>query len=218
MPKSSQLADVFPKEEIITAVPGAQFAELGLGDLPTIASRHRVKLSEIALTAWDYAMSSDEFRHIDPTVLGEAVDQKHSKLLVMMERVLGRKLLVDIWHVRLASDDLTGPACCEATLAHVYPNRLHLADISLLDPARPRQPAPSPDQSHESLRLFKTFLKRAEGVARRIGAQRITLTAANSDLYDQFQRYGFQLADTRSAPMAVKYGAGIPMTKLVPAE
>lgn len=85
------------------------------------------------------------------------------------------------------------------SLAHLYPNHVHIGDALLLDPSRPRQNPPHVDQTHESLRLFPSLLDRLAAAASQRGAEMLTLTAANRPLRDTFERYGFCLADTIGA-------------------
>lgn len=203
------LAKIVPRAEIEQAVPGASFEEMTAHDLKDFARRKPETLRELALSSWDYALSG-EFNHVDPRLFADEVDENDPKLLTKMERALGVKLLRDLYHFEATARGDAAPFA-EGTFAVVYPTRLHIADIKMLDPSRPRSGADWSDQTHHSLRLFPALLNNAVRVAREIGTDRITLTAANRSLHDAFARHGFSLADTRSARPAFEFGAGIAM-------
>jgi hypothetical protein len=203
------LSKIVPRAEIEAAVPGSSFIERTKRDLNILAQEEAQFLRELALSSWDYALSG-QFRHVNPRLLGDAVDQYDPKLLIKMERALGIKLLHDVYHFRMTVPG-DGEPFAEGVFASMYNKRLHIADIKMLNPAKPRQDSEWPDQTHHSLRLFPTLLDNAREVGGEIGAERITLTAANLSLFDAFGKHGFRLADTRSARPAYEGGEGIPM-------
>ncbi len=207
------LAKIVPRAAIEAAVPGSSFVERTKRDLNVLAQEEAQSLRELALSGWDYALSGP-FRQVDPRLLGDAVDQHDAKLLIKMERALGIKLLHDVYHFRMTLPEDSEPFA-EGTFASMYNKRLHIADIKMLNPAEPRQDSEWPDQTHHSLRLFSTLLDNAREVGGEIGAERITLTAANPSLFDAFRRHGFRLADTRTARSAYEAGVGIPMMSAI---
>ena len=205
------LSRIVPIDDVKSIVPDFQLTERTKNELQRFAAEDSETLREIALSSWDYALST-EFNDINPRLLGDAVDRNDPKLLIKMERALGVKLLDDLYSFKMRVSAEDAEPFAEGTFASVYRRRLHIADLKLLNPNKPRSDAEYPDQTHESLRLLSVLLERARVVAREIGAERITGTAANRRLFDAFQKHGFLLSDTRGSRPALQAGAGIPVT------
>jgi len=208
----SKLHAIFPEQGIRAAIPEAAFTSFGMKDLSSIVRLKSLALFELGLTTWHAAMMSRQFR-VAPNALGDLVDRKEPNLLKYVSRALNRKVLFDISY-RFATDPSTeaSPPKLQLLVAHTYPNRLHIADIQLLDPRKPKAGAGADDdQSHESLRLLGVTLENAKTVAREIGADQITLTAANRELVPVFARHGFTVERSLAAQQAVAMDAGVPM-------
>lgn len=100
--------------------------------------------------------------------------------------------------------------------SHIFPNRLHIADVQLLNPESARANFQADgDQSHNSLRLFSSLLANAEKIGKDIGAEKITLTSANNPLISTFKKHGFAVEDSGMARQAMSIGFGIPMELVI---
>ncbi|NKL75724.1 hypothetical protein [Rhizobium leguminosarum] len=212
----SILDEIFPAAEISEKLPDAQVSVLGVKDLPEIIRLKGMTMFEMGLTTWHAAMISGQFE-VSPNSLGDLVDRGEPNLLKYVSRALNRKVVFDISY-RYAT--VPGAATMEPKMqvlvAHLFPNRLHIADVQLLDPRKPKKNSQlNDDQSHESLRLFGVLIANAERVAKEVQAEQITLTAANRRLVTAFQKYGFKVEDSGMARQAMAFDAGIPMERTI---
>ncbi|MBY5818475.1 hypothetical protein HFN60_22950 [Rhizobium leguminosarum] len=212
----SILDEIFPAAEISEKLPDAQVSVLGVKDLPEIIRLKGMTMFEMGLTTWHAAMISGQFE-VSPNSLGDLVDRGEPNLLKYVSRALNRKVVFDISY-RYAT--VPGAATMEPKMqvlvAHLFPNRLHIADVQLLDPRKPKKNSQlNDDQSHESLRLFGVLIANAERVAKEVQAEQITLTAANRRLVTTFQKYGFKVEDSGMARQAMAFDAGIPMERTI---
>ena len=191
------LADVFPRTEILAAVPAAQFEVRTLKDLARFAVEEPSTLMGLGFASWDHALSCGK-HNLDPEMLAAPIQAEDPMLIRYVAEALGRPVLLDFHHVN-ASLPGQNEAFATTTLAHLYPNHVHIGDVLLLDPSRPRTGPRWIDQKFESLRLFPAFLERLRTAALELGAEKLTLTAANRSLRLVFERYGFRMADTFGA-------------------
>ncbi|SEI15074.1 hypothetical protein SAMN05216228_1028104 [Rhizobium tibeticum] len=212
----SKIDEVFPIDDISEKIPSAQFTALGMKNLPEIIRLKGMTMFELGLTAWHAAMISGQFQ-VAPNSLGDLVDRREPNLLKYVSRALNRKMVFDIsYQFATVPSVPTAEPKIQLLIAHLFPNRLHIADVQLLNPESVRAHSKADDdQSHNSLRLFGGLLAKAERVAKDIGAEKITLTSANSPLVSTFKRYGFAVEDSGMARQAMSVGFGIPMELVV---
>lgn len=208
----SKLHTIFPEDGVRTAIPEATFTSFGLKNLPSIATLKPQTMFELGLTTWHAAMMSRQFS-VAPNILGDLVDRREPHLLKYVSRVLNQKVLFDLSY-RLANVPGTGTIQpkTQILVAHVFPNRIHIGDVQLLDPRKPKGGVDADDdQSHESLRLLGPAIENAMKAAHDVGADQITLTAANRGLVSVFGRHGFAVERSPFAEQAMAMGVGIPM-------
>ncbi|MFW2227764.1 hypothetical protein [Rhizobium sp. CRRU65] len=208
----SKLHTIFPEDGVRTAILEATFTSFGLKNLPSIATLKPQTMFELGLTTWHAAMMSGKFS-VAPNILGDLVDRREPHLLKHVSRALNRKVLFDLSY-RLANvpGTETIQPKTQVLVAHVFPNRIHIGDVQLLDPRKPKGGAEADDdQSHESLRLLGPTIENAVKAARDVGADQITLTAANGELVSVFSRHGFAVEESPFAKQAMAMGLGIPM-------
>lgn len=206
----SELQKIFPRKEILAAVPGVEFQHWGLEDIRAIADMKPEAMHEMGLATWSQAVISGEF-DLDPRALAKHVDAEDPHLLRHVSRALDRKVLFDLSYTTGTLPDQSGmEPVLQALIGHLWPRRLHIADVQLLDPRKPVGDATG-DQSHESLRLLGAFMENCKTVAAEVGASKITLTAAYAELLPVFERNGFSVEDSEPGRVARQYGLGIPM-------
>ncbi len=210
------LDEILPAAEISKTLTDAQFSVLGIKDFPEIVRLKGMAMFEMGLTAWHAAMMSGQFS-VPSNSLGALVDRRDPNLLKYVSRTLNRKVVFDIsYQYAIVPGAIAMEPKIQTLVAHLFPNRLHIADVQLLNPRKPKAGSQlDEDQSHESLRLFGTLIGNAERVAKQVQAKQITLTAANIQLVTTFQRYGFEIEDSRMARQAMAFGVGIPMERAV---
>ncbi|MBN9135670.1 hypothetical protein [Phyllobacterium sp. SL163] len=212
----SKLDGVFPIAEILEKIPSAEFTTLGMRNLAQIIRLKGMAMFELGLTAWHAAMISGHF-NIAPNSLGDLVDRGEPNLLKYVSRALNRKMVFDIsYQYATVPTAPTAEPKIQLLIAHLFPNRLHIADVQLLNPESVRaQFEGHEDQSHNSLRLFGRMLANAEMIAKDIGAEKITLTSANNPLISTFKKHGFAVEDSGMARQAMSVGFGIPMELVI---
>lgn len=207
-----KLSEIFPTEHIVELVPEAEIHSLGRADIKEIVSLKPKTMHEMGLSTWHAAMMSGQF-DVDPAMLAEHVDSGDPNLLKRVSHALGQKVVFDLnySYATIPGQHLEEPAI-QSLIGHLYPNRLHIGDVKLLDPRKPRSDSMNEDdQSHQSLRLFGEFMENCRSAAEEIGANKITLTAAYGKLLDPFRAHGFEVEDSEMGRMAVSFGMGIPM-------
>ncbi|TKA95421.1 hypothetical protein FAZ78_16940 [Cereibacter changlensis] len=212
----SELARILPAEAAIAAVPEIQILHLGLSDIKEIVRHKPLAMHEMGLATWHAALSTGRF-NLNPMMLSAHVDSSDPNLLRHVSRALNQKVLFDLCYSYgiIPGQDLEEPAL-QVTTAHLFPNRLHIADVKLLDPRKPVENASQKDdQSHESLHLFGELLINARAAARAIKAEKMTLTASHSELLPVFTAHGFEVENSEMGRMAAKFGLGIPMELLL---
>lgn len=215
LPKENMMSDlsqVFPTDRIVDLVPGAEIVSLGKPDIKEIALLKPKTMHEMGMATWHAAMQSGNF-NVDPKMLAKYIDDGDPHILKRVSQALGQKVVFDISYCFATLPDvkLEEPAI-QTLVAHLYPSRLHIGDVKLLDPRRPRSDTEhAGDQSHESLRLFSVFLNNCKIVAKNLGAEKISLTAAYVELVETFRAHGFEVEDSELARLGLRFGMGIPM-------
>ncbi|AIC29516.1 phage family protein (plasmid) [Rhizobium etli bv. mimosae str. IE4771] len=208
----SKLHTIFPEYGVRAAIPEATFTSLGMKNLSSIATLKPQTMFELGVTTWHAAMMSRQFS-VAPNALGDLVDRREPHLLKHVSRALNRKVLFDLSYqfASVPGADTIQPKV-QVLVAHTYPNRIHIADVQLLDPRKPKAGAAADDdQSHESLRLLGPTIENAVKAAHDTDADQVTLTAANRGLVAVFGRYGFAVERSQFAEQAMAVGFGIPM-------
>lgn len=192
------LADVFPTAEVRAAVPTAEFREFALVDFDAFAPLEPNTARTFGFAVWDHAMSGGAHCDVDPQMLAKPINGEDPLLIRHVEGALGREVLFDFHHVAAHRPGDPDPFAA-LSLAHLYPDQVHIGDVLLLNPAKRRNDSPWADQTHESLRLFPLVIDRLKVVAAELGARKLTLTAANRPLRKTFESYGFRISDTIAA-------------------
>jgi hypothetical protein len=181
-----RIAEVFPRAEILAAVPTADFMELDLADYDAFAKVEENTAITFGFAVWDHAMSSGAHGDVDPQMLAGPVNSGDPLLIRRVEEALKRPALFDFHHVA-ARRPGDAEQFAALSLAHLYPNHLHIGDVLLLDPAKPRTDSPWTDQTHESLRLFPLVFDRLKVAAAELGAEKLTLRAQLYPLWRGFK-------------------------------
>lgn len=210
--KMTTLSDVLPTAQIVAQVPEVEIQTLGVADIKEIVCLKPKTMHEMGLSTWHAAMMSGQFK-VDPAMLGKFVDSGDPNFLKRVQQALGQKVVFDLNYsfATIPEQNLDEPAI-QILVGHLYPNRLHIGDMKLLHPLKPRSDTDhESDQSHESLRVLSVLMKNCREAAEGIGADKITLTAAYIGLVEPFQQHGFEIEDSEMGRMAAKFGRGIPM-------
>ena len=200
-----RLSEVFPKAEIQVLIPDAGFRDLSIKELSVFADEHADTMIAFGLATWDHALSCGVHGDLDPQALADPINAGDPWLIRHVEEALGRRALLDFHYTEARRAGAIEPFA-SISLAHLYPNHLHVGDVLLLDPRKPRHDSPWIDQKFESLRLFGTVLDRLKAAANALGADKLSLTAAHRPLRSAFERHGFRMADTMGAQFVKSWG------------
>lgn len=212
----TKLSEIFPDEQVIKFVPEVEIRALGRADIKEIVNLKPKSMHEMGLSTWHAAMMSGQF-DVDPAMLAKHVDSGDPNILKRISQALGQKVVFDLNYTfaTIPDQDLDEPAI-QSLVGHLFPNRLHIGDVKLLDPRKPRSDSlHEGDQSHQSLRLFGDLMANCRSVAKEIGANKITLTAAYGELIDPFREHGFEVEDSEMGRLAEEFGMGIPMEIII---
>lgn len=89
------LADVFPREAILQAVPTALFQDFKREDFEAFAQDEPNTAMTFGFAAWDHALSCGEHDDLDPQSLAGPIDAGDPLLIRHVAAALGRDALFD---------------------------------------------------------------------------------------------------------------------------
>jgi GNAT superfamily N-acetyltransferase len=208
---------ILPVAALRQRFPELWVEEYGRGQIADIVRLKGPAMHGMALSIWNRVVS---FRTdaVDPQAIAKWVRTEDPRLHQRIERIIGKRVIQDLYygHAKL---DVNGEALtvAEATVACVYPNDLHIADVEF---SNPHQPIPEAErlyqyQHYRGLGLLSSFLQAAEAAAKRMGCRNLTLTAADGGLMDMFAGYGFHVEESWIGQQAHQSGFGFPMERPV---
>lgn len=211
---ASPLSPLLPRDELLARVPGLTIVALPKAALPLIAAKDPGKMYELALTSWDRLVAAG-LNPVDPMAIGPYSARNDPRLLPWVERTIGCKVIIDI--LIEAAILPTGEQIATAAVAHIVPNVLHLADVEFIDPLKPIPPKLQRRKytQYAGLGLLPNFILRLMSIARAIGAEKVTLTAASRGHISLFRRHGFEISDTIAGRANRNRKSSIPMDRLV---
>ena len=98
-------------------------------------------------------------------------------------------------------------------IGKVFPNDIHLADIEISNPYEPilESERKHPQQHYKGWGLLKYQIDELTSYCKNSNCGFLTLTAATSDQFNLFKKYGFKIEDNKAAQIGLKIGYGISM-------
>lgn len=104
----------------------------------------------------------------------------------------------------------------DVSIVRCWPNDIHIADVEFSDNRKPLRGGSkvkgSTNRGYHGLHVFGEFIRRLKATAKEKDIQRISLMAADRELYPVFKRHGFKVSTAKMAQIAFKgAGVGFPM-------
>jgi len=172
---------------------------------------------EMGMTTWDTVITR-RLHDVSPKAVSTYVDADDPRVVQAIQRVLGRKIINDIYYGK-ATLAVEGEhrTVAEVLVGHIYPGMIHIADLEFSDPY-----SPIPEEQRQyryteyrGLGLLGTFVDHVVSLARELGVHEVTLTAATADHVPLFERHDFVIANSPRAKIAEKAGIAVPMIRTV---
>jgi hypothetical protein len=184
--------------------------QLGMDAFAQVARRDPNGLASMAFTVWQ------RYLRANPAVGAGAVRDyirlHGGNFWEGVEAVIGAPVVHDLSYSRCTIDDpaLEEPLAAYLFVARVYPNDVHVADMSFANPYLPIPPERRrfKFQRFKGLSLLGTLLARAEAHAAEQGCDYLTLNAATDDLVPLFTKYGFVVEDGQATSLAMEKRVG----------
>lgn len=190
--------DIFPRAEIEAKFGKPLLVvQRGLESYDTIL-RDEEGIGGLALNVWN-RITEVEKMPFDPYAIRPYLNpngQPKKSLLPAIDQIIGSRVIKDIscTYATVEDPDLEDNEVGKLVIANVFPNDLHLADVTFQNPYRP---IPQSRQRYtftffEGFKMLGPTLERIEAAARRLGCQHVTLTCAAPDLIPLFSKFGFR--------------------------
>lgn len=190
--------EIFPLSDVQTKfTQSLNVEQLGISEYAKLKSERPGTLFNIGANVWGrtvYFYRPDIDLHAmrietldDPTVIDT------------MESIIGAKVIKNITFTECTVDGVAPElgVVARLSLAHVYRNDLHLADVFFRNPFKPIPPQlQKHGRRYEGLGLLDTVMNRLEDYAKKQSVEFITLTAADDSLVKKFGEYGFRIQNS----------------------
>jgi hypothetical protein len=205
LPKS-QLVERFGKELILE--------EYGRDDLVSITRQKPESMHGIGASVWNRIVNR-RWYPVDPRVFSKQFDEHDPRLPQAISRLLGTKVIRDIYYVKGWKGTKTDSALVvELLVALVYRNDLYLADVTFVNPDQPISEGQGfAFQTHKGLGLLPTLLANMQKKAEELGCEQLTLQAATRDQMNLFSKHGFAVEDSPLGRVGLESGVAIPMER-----
>lgn len=201
------ISDILPFDEIEGRFDKpVRLEQMGMDQFAEVATRDPAGLLNAVFTVWQrYSRQHPE------TGAGAPRDyiRKHGGgFLEAVQAIIGEPVVRDISYSRCTIDDpqLEENLVAYLLVARVYPNEVHIADMSFTNPYKPIDPARRKFtfQRYKGLRLLGSLLARVEAYAAQHGCDYLTLNAGTDDLVPLFSKFGFTVEDGQATSLAME--------------
>jgi hypothetical protein len=183
-----------------------QLDQKGLDRFGEIAAHDSNGILNTAFTVWQRHVRKNP--STGPDAVREYVQQHGGSFLDAAGAVIGQPIIRDISFSRCTVEDpaLDDNLVAYLLVAHVFPNDVHIADVTLVNPYKPIPPKRRKHKfrKYKGLGLLGTVLLRTEDYALANGCDYITLTAAADDLVPLFGKFGFAVEGDEVACLAME--------------
>lgn len=211
------LRDILPKEEMYRLFDGGiTFEEYTFKDIDSIKEMKAHILFGLTMYVWNRIVRFN-LVEVDPSAVTDYIERKDPDIYRKASSILGADIIKDLYYVKgqiegASNDSMT---VSELLAARIYPNNLHLADISFILPEKTPSKGDynDPDLQHEYL-LYK-LIDNAVRYGKSKGCNYLMLTLKSSHYVKIFSKCGFMLEDPLTETKSVELGMGIPMLKLI---
>ena len=189
--------------------------ELSIDSIREIQELTPNTCSQIGMNVWDNIIYK-KLHNVQPRAIASYIN--NPKLHMRVGSIIGETVIKDIYYARGNVDDnLDDTQVFEFMVAHVYPNDLYLADILMQNPYSPidKNDIKFELKKYHGFNLLPLIMKQLNNTAKELGCNKVSLTASSLDQVPLFKKYGFKVRGSESGKLALKYGLGIPMDKVV---
>lgn len=208
------LAGSLPREKLFARFGSDLILEeYNKKDIQTISRVKGPGLYSLGGNVWNRVVQK-KWHSVDPGALASYFETSSPKLPVAIGRTVGAEVIRDIYYVKgWLSAKSDSNLVVELLVAWVYKNDLHLGDVTFIDPKAPLRAGSAryAFQTHKGLGLLPALMDNLRRIAKELGCEQLTLTAAASDQAKLFANHGFVVEDSPSGRFCVANGAGIPM-------
>ena len=180
--------------------------QMGMDRYSDVAACDPNGLLSAALTVWQ--------RHVrrnpatDAGAVRDYIRQHGGDFLSAVQAIVGSPVVRDISFSRVTIEDaaLDDHLIAYLLVARVYPNEVHIADMSFANPYKPIPPEHRryKFQKYKGLHLLGSMLARAEKYATDNECAYLTLNAATDDLVPLFAKFGFTVEDGQATSLAME--------------
>lgn len=180
--------------------------QMGMDRFEEVAARDPNGLLSAAFTVWQ--RYSRHNRATDAGAVRDYIRQHGGDFLEAVQAIIGAPVIRDLQFSRCTIDDsqLDDRVVAYLLVARVYPNDMHIADLSFVNPYKPIPPEHRrfKFQKYKGLHLLGTVLARVEQYAVDHECRYMTLTAATDDLVPLFGKFGFVVEDGQATSLAME--------------
>jgi hypothetical protein len=205
--QSISIADVLPFDEIEKRFDKpVRREQLGMDRFDDVAARDPNGLVNAAFTVWQRYARNNPAVHAGAA--RDYIRQHGGDFLGAAQALIGEPIIRDISYSRCTIDDpsLDEKLVAYLLVARVYPNDVHIADMSFVNPYLPIPPERRKFkfQRYKGLSLLGSLVARIEAYAAQHDCQFLTLNAATDDLVPLFGKFGFAVEDGQATSLAME--------------
>jgi hypothetical protein len=198
---------ILPLEEIQSRFDKpVRLEQLGVDRLDEVAKRDPNGLLGAAFTVWQRYVRANPAT--DAGAVRDHIRRHGGDFLDAVQAVIGAPIIRDLLFSRCTIDDpaLDDTVVAYLLLARVYPNDVHIADMSFANPYKPITPERRryKFQKYKGLHLSGIVLSRIEKYASDHECNYLTLNAATEDLVPLFSKFGFTVEDGQATSLAME--------------
>ena len=152
---------------------------------------------------------------VDPLALSKFARRFDPLIYKQIEKITRKPIFKEMHYTRafLQDNALNCPEIVEFLIARVYPNDIHIGDISIKNPYKP---LPTNLQkcsihTHKGFGLLSPLMDNIISYGRSKKCDYLTLVASQYENVELFERYGLSVEDNEFARLAMSHGQTIPM-------
>jgi hypothetical protein len=206
-PRVTAMNDILPFDQIEKRFDKpVRLEQLGMDRFAEVAARDPNGLLNAAFTVWQrYTRKHPE---INAGAVRDYIRKHGGDFLNAVQATIGEPVIRDISFSRCTLDDpqLEENLVAYLLVARVYPNDVHIADMSFMNPYLPIPPERRKFkfQRYKGLSLLGALLARVEAYGAEHGCEYLTLNAATDDLVPLFSKFGFSVEDGLATSLAME--------------
>lgn len=183
-----------------------------------LAKKNPDVLFSSAMTVWNRIVSNNLFP-VDSMAVAKFASSHDPQVHRKISQIIGENIIKAFVYTKCQIDDedLDYKTVCEFVIFELYPNILHLGDITFSDPYKPisNEEKKFEHQDFEGLGMLSSLMNNINEYAKQKSFDYITLTSASKDQIPLFKKYGFTPENNAFTNQALNIGYSIPMEKKI---